>query len=193
MLRLGLLLLLGACQPAVAERVFRCTIDGKVTFQQQACAEGGGAVAVQPGNVIAAPRQAKPAPAAATGRPVPAAPAGKSALDEEAERCLDYLRPLLRDPRSAYASAASREGRVLSLTVHAANSLGGIATRRAACEFFNGVIDKGWTKIHLERLGWFQPRIAGQARQAGGEGVGDAEAHLNASLPSAMLSRSFNA
>lgn len=149
---------------AQSQRVFRCVIDGKVTFQHAACQSGAQAkeVDLPPGNTIAAPPRPRSTPAASAAETSAVAPpakrAQKSALEEEAEACLAHLRGFLRDPRSAYASAPSREGRVLSLTVHAANSRGGIGSRKAACELFNGSVDAAWTKIHLQRLGWFQPK-----------------------------------
>jgi hypothetical protein len=155
----ALLALAGGDAQAQSQRVFRCVIQGKVVFQQSACPveSDGNVLDVKPGNVVAAPQRPKAATSAA---PAPAAaPLAKSALEVEADACLAHVRPFLRDPRSAYASGASREGRVLSITVHATNTRGGIGSRKAACEFFNGIVDASWTKIHLQRLGWFQPKV----------------------------------
>jgi hypothetical protein len=145
---------------AQSQRVFRCVIDGKVTFQQAACqsAEEAKSLEVKPGNTIAATPRPPVSAASTPAVTPPPQPPQRSALDAETEACLAHLRPFLRDPRSAYASAPAREGRVLSLTVHAVNSRGGIGSRKAACEFFNGSVDASWTKIHLQRLGWFQPK-----------------------------------
>ncbi len=160
----AMLLALGSPTEASAQsqRIFRCVIGGEVVFQQSACPAGTDAkvLDVKPGNVVATPQRPRAAAAASAPAPTPAAAAPvKSALDAQAEACLDHLRPFLRDPRSAYASGVSREGRVLSMTVHATNTRGGVGSRKAACEFFNGLVDAGWTKIHLQRLGWFQPKV----------------------------------
>ena len=158
---IGVLLLAlssGAAQ-AQSQRIFRCVIQGQVVLQQTACPTQSDAkvLDVKPGNIVSAPQR----PKLAASEPAPAAAAlpTKSALEVESQACLDHLRPFLRDPRSAYLSGPSREGRVLSITVHATNSRGGIGNRKAACEFFNGLIDASWTKIHLQRLGWFQPKV----------------------------------
>jgi hypothetical protein len=149
----------GGDAQAQNQRVFRCVVQGQVVFQQSACPAGsdGNLLDVKPGNVVTAPLRAKPA-ASAPLAPAAASPA-RSTLEVETDACLNHLRQFLRDPRSAYASGASREGRVLSITVHATNTRGGMGSRKAACEFFNGIIDASWTKIHLQRLGWFQPKV----------------------------------
>ena len=89
-----------------------------------------------------------PAPAAAQAK------AQKSELELQADRCLDWYRPLLRDPRGAYTSGSAYEKGVLSLTIHATNAHGGYVPQSAACEFRNGVLDEGWTQIHAKRHGW---------------------------------------
>jgi hypothetical protein len=146
---------------AQSQRIFRCVIQGQVVFQQSACPTDTDAkvLDVKPGNVVAAPLRPRAAAASAPQAAAVPAPAARSALDAQTEACLDHVRPFLRDPRSAYASGASREGRVLTMTVHATNTRGGVGSRKAACEFFNGLIEAGWTKIHLQRLGWFQPKV----------------------------------
>jgi hypothetical protein len=88
------------------------------------------------------------APAAAQAK------AQKSDLELQADRCLDWYRPLLRDPRGAYTSGSASEKGVLSLTIHATNAHGGYVPLPAACEFRNGVLDEGWTQIHAKRHGW---------------------------------------
>jgi hypothetical protein len=161
---LALALLCG--NPVLAQgttTLYRCVLKGQTTFQQQPCPANSSAeeMRVVPSNT----EQALPAPPspASTAAPAPepqpaqVVPA-KSALELEAEQCLDHIRSFLRDPRSAYASAPSREGRVLSLTVYATNLRGGVSAKRAACEMFNGVVDGSWTRINLERLGWFARR-----------------------------------
>lgn len=160
----AVLALASGAAPAQSQRVFRCVVQGQVVFQQAACPPNseGKALDVQPGNVVTTPRPrpaASAPPVNAPAPPPPTAPVAKSALESETQACVDHLRPFLRDPRSAYASGASREGRVLSITVHATNTRGGIGSRKAACEFFNGIVDASWTKIHLQRLGWFQPKV----------------------------------
>jgi len=156
----ALIALSSSAAQAQSQRVFRCVIQGHVVFQQSACPAGSDdkVLDVKPGNVVAAPQRPRPA-ASAPQAPAAATPLAKSALESESEACLAHLRPFLRDPRSAYASGASREGRVLSITVRATNSRGGVGSRKAACEFFNGLVDASWTKIHLQRLGWFQPKV----------------------------------
>lgn len=174
-------LLLGAlwltalpAQAAGATTVFKCKVDGRVVFQQTPCANAGDAppLDVPPVNTVEALRAppAEPGPEA-TGGAAPALPVGPaalppSALEAEAELCLEHLRPLLRDPRSAYVSEPGKRGRVLSLTLHASNPRGGIVTRPAACEIFNGRVDPRWTRTHLERLGWFQQRMVLPGRGA---------------------------
>jgi Domain of unknown function (DUF4124) len=146
---------------AQSQRIFRCVMQGHVVFQQSACPTNTDAkvLDVKPGNVVAAPQRPRATAASAPQAAAAPAPAARSALDAQTEACLDHVRPFLRDPRSAYASGASREGRVLTMTVHATNTRGGVGSRKAACEFFNGLVDAGWTKIHLQRLGWFQPKV----------------------------------
>jgi hypothetical protein len=148
---------------AQATTLFRCTIKGQTTFQQQPCPgnSSGEQVRVVPANTEQSQATA-PAPtstAAPEPPPTVAGTLGKSALEQEADQCLDHIRSFLRDPRSAYAGSPSREGRVLSMTVYATNLRGGVSAKRAACEMFNGVVDAAWTKIHLERLGWFSRRV----------------------------------
>lgn len=173
-LRSGLLataLLCIASGPALgqATTLFRCTIKGQITFQQQPCPassteEQVRVVPANPEQSSAPPPPPTALPAAPAEPPAPAAASGKSALEQEADLCLDHIRQFLRDPRSAYASTPSREGRVLSITVYAANARGGMASKRAACEMFNGIVDASWTRIHLERLGWFGKRLVTMRR-----------------------------
>jgi hypothetical protein len=169
MLQSALLALALLCgNPAFAQgtTLYRCTVKGKTTFQQQPCPASSGAeeMRVVPSNTGQPlpplnPASAAPPPPEPPAPQAPQAATVKSALEQEADQCLDHIRSFLRDPRSAYASTPSREGRVLSLTVHATNLRGGVSARRAACEMFNGVVDAAWTKIHLERLGWFARRM----------------------------------
>jgi hypothetical protein len=159
----ALLVLASGVAHAQSQRVFRCVIQGEVVFQQAACPANSESkvLDVKPGNTVALPRPKPATSAPSTGTPAApvTAPLAKSALESDTEACVDHLRPFLRDPRSAYATGAAREGRMLSITVHATNTRGGVGSRKAACEFFNGLVDASWTKIHLQRLGWFQPKV----------------------------------
>lgn len=147
----------------------KCTgADGKIAFQDAPCAGKGEKIEVHPASGPAQPAQpaapTAPAPPVAPAAPAPgvapapvAAPpaaAAKSPLDREAELCLAWYRPLLRDPAGAYYTEPSKEGRVVSMTVHATNGFGGYVTRRAACEILQGKLNETWTKIHAERGGW---------------------------------------
>lgn len=158
---------LAADAPA-AKSVYRCEQNGRTVFQQSPCASGqsGGAVDLPPGNVIAAPPRpaaaassaAATAPSAAPasgGRPQPAA----HPLQAEMDACLSYLQPLLLDPQSGRILSAERDGRVLRVKLRAADARGRQHTRDAACEFINGRVDDGWSRIQLKRLGWLAPRV----------------------------------
>lgn len=164
-----LLVAAGLASPGVARAqsttVHRCEVGGQVVFQQAPCAPGqaGRVLAVPPANVVSAPPRgaasapAGPASAAATtaAASVPAAPPPPT--DEQA--CLAYLKPLLRDPASGRILTSKRDGRVLSVQLQAADMRGRLHTREAACEFVNGRVDDGWSRIQLKRLGWFAPRV----------------------------------
>ena len=80
--------------------------------------------------------------------------AAQSPLASEAGMCLEWYRPRLRDPAGAYYTEPSKQGRVLSITVHATNGYGGYVTKRAACEIHNGKLNLAWTKTHAERGDW---------------------------------------
>ena len=137
--------------------------DGKVSYQEQPCAGQGNELKIRPqGNP--APVTERKAPAAvaapvsapaATSVAVPAAPAStKSELELQAEACLNYYRPLLKDPAGAYFTAPSKEKGELTLRIHAKNSYGGVVSKAAKCEFKNDELDADWTKIHAQRGGW---------------------------------------
>lgn len=150
--------------------VHRCDVGDRVVFQQAACPPGqaGRVVPVAPGNVVSAPARAAASaavaaaasgPATATTSapaPAPAPTAAQPPSDDQA--CLAYLKPLLRDPSSARILTSTREGRVLRVQLQAGDARGRLHTRDAACEFVNGRVDDGWSRIQLERLGWFAPR-----------------------------------
>ena len=95
--------------------------------------------------VNAAPTQTPPAPPvsaqaalpALAVQPAPAAAATHSPLAREADMCLAWHRPLLRDPAGAYYTG-----------------YGGYVTSRAACEIYLGKLNESWTKIHAKRGGW---------------------------------------
>jgi hypothetical protein len=162
--------LLAAAMPlaaaAAGKAVYRCEEGGRVVYQQSACKPAQGErVELPPGNVADAPRLPPAAPAArATPQTVPAQatlPAAAAALPWQAEReaCLTYLRPLLRDPPSGRILEAERDGRVLKVKLQASDARGRPQIRDAACEFVNGRVDDGWSRIQLKRLGWFAPRV----------------------------------
>lgn len=152
-----------AASPAWA--INKCTgADGKLVFQDAPCAGKGEAIDVRPasGHSARAPSPVStPAPAQATAPapaappvPAPAAPV-KSAVELQADQCLAWYKPLLRDPASAYYSSPKFEDkRVLRMTLHATNGFGGVVTRMAACEFDNGKFSDDWTKIQARRLEW---------------------------------------
>ncbi|WP_199227672.1 DUF4124 domain-containing protein [Acidovorax sp. HMWF018] len=160
-LSVGVLALTG---PAWA--VNKCTgPDGKTVFQDAPCTGKGEKIEVRPasGNVsqpaapVATPVAPAPVqPAAPPIQPTLTAPApSKSALEMQADQCLAWYKPLLRDPANAYYTEPKFEDkRVLRMTLHATNGLGGFVTRQAACEFDNGKFSVDWTKIQAKRLEW---------------------------------------
>jgi hypothetical protein len=84
----------------------------------------------------------------------PPAPA-TSPIDGLAEACLNWYRPMLRDPRGAYWRDASIDKLdVLRLAIHATNGFGGYVAKAAACEVRAGRIDDGWTRTQATRMGW---------------------------------------
>lgn len=139
----------------------KCTgPDGKVSYQDAPCTGQGEKFDARPISVVAP--AAIPIPHAQTNSmpsavPVPpTAPtvALPSPLAREADACLAWYKPKLRDPAGAYYTEPSKEGRVLSITIHATNGYGGYVTRRGSCEIQNGKLDSDWTKIHATRQGW---------------------------------------
>lgn len=144
---------------APAWAINKCTApDGKVVFQDAPCAGKGEKIEVRPNAGFAfsklspaaeaLPPSALPAPAEK-----PQAPA-KAALEQEADLCLAWYKPKLRDPAGAYYTNVSKEKRVLAMTVHATNGYGGYVTKEAGCEIHNGQLNPAWTKIHAQRGGW---------------------------------------
>ena len=149
---------------AQAQTLYRCEVGGKLEFRQSPCPEGGKPLKVHaPAVGTVAPRlpaSGAPAAAASAAPTEPEAPAlGAIGPDrrlppEWMAACLDWYRPLLRDPDSAKAREPSRERGVLSLTLQARNARGGLEEKPARCEFKSDRLDAGWTRIHAERLGW---------------------------------------
>lgn len=153
----GLLLVCGLVQA----QAYRCQVNGAMAYQQVPCAGG-----------IALALPASPAPASAPQRPTPKAPAPaapavevvvvtvpaptgqRTAIQLEADACLDWYRPMLRDPRSAYWRDARYVQSTLEITIAAANGFGGFVNQEAACDFRNGSIDHGWTKTQAKRRAW---------------------------------------
>lgn len=159
-----------ACSCAPAWAINKCVgADGRVEFQDAPCADGrGGRIDVRPASGHAPSKASEPvgnaevpAPAAAPAAaapplpaPAPASPPVKDALTRDADTCFAWYRPDLLDPRGAYYTEPARDKRVVSLTLHATNRMGGVVTKRVACEILNGKLDEDWTKIHAERVKW---------------------------------------
>ena len=146
-------------------QVYRCVVAGQQVYQQQPCVNTGGTgtqLKIQPDTPsIPIPRQTAPvalpqqaAPTAPTPSSLSPVAPSKSLLDVQADQCLDWYRPKLRDPAGAYYRNPLVEKGVLSLTIHATNGYGGYVPKQAACEFKSGQLDESWTKIHSERRGW---------------------------------------
>lgn len=147
-----------------AQTVYRCTgRDGKTVFQQDKCeARGlkGNELTLRAGNtVVAAPQtpSAEEAPSKQAAPPKEERPQAPPVTprNPRAEACLNWYRPLLRDPAGAYYTEVKMEERSVTMRLHATNGYGGYVTKEAACDFeVSGKLDDGWTKIRAERLGW---------------------------------------
>lgn len=151
---------------APAWAINKCTgPDGTAVFQDAPCTGKGEKIEVRPasGNVsqpavpVATP--VEPAPVQRAAPPVQASPQAvapsKSMLEVQADQCLAWYKPLLRDPANAYYTEPKFEDkRVLRMTLHATNGFGGFVTKQAACEFDNGKFSVDWTKIQAKRLDW---------------------------------------
>lgn len=155
---------------APAWAINKCTGgDGKYVFQDAPCTGKGEKIEVRPASGVG--RAASPSASASPAMPAqadsvappalvaappaqPPARGSKSPLERDADMCLAWYRPLLRDPAGAYFTEPTKEGRVVSITVHATNGFGGYVTRRAGCEIHMGKLNETWTKIHAERAGW---------------------------------------
>lgn len=152
----------------VQAQVYKCTVEGQVVYQAEPCVGKGvsgkeikiqntAVVSPAPSVSKVEPTQEKPA------QPSPSAPVvpvqesvakPKTQMEREADMCLAWYKPKLRDPKNAYYSDVSKEGRVLSMSLHATNGYGGYKVSTVACEIHNGSLDEGWTKIHAERANW---------------------------------------
>ena len=162
-LKAAALLAIFAAAPAWA--INKCTgPDGKVTYQEQACPGEGSELKIKPQGTAAPVQPAQKKPAAPVAAPAPAAAAApppqqarvqKSELEMQADQCLNYYKPKLRDPSGAYFSEPSMDKTVLTMRMHATNGFGGYVTREVSCEFKpSGELDPDWTKIHAQRIGW---------------------------------------
>lgn len=152
-----------------AMAINKCTsADGKVSFQDAPCAAGTSAARIvvkpaagpagsQPAQAKAsAPERANPASPTQTEQPVQNQPPQKSELERLADACLEWYKPMLRDPRGAYHRDAQLGSSVLQMTIYATNGFGGYTSKSAACEIKRGQVDDGWTRIHAGRGGWIQ-------------------------------------
>ncbi len=141
--------------------------DGKMVFQDAPCAGEGETLDVRlsRGFVVAA-RTPAPIPVAmapmATPVPAVAAPTmamrfapTRNLMEVQADKCLAWYKPLLRDPASAYYTEPRFEDkRVMRMTLHAKNGYGGVEVLEAVCEFENGKLSESWTKLQAKRVGW---------------------------------------
>ena len=145
----------------------KCTApDGKVTYQTPACPFIGSGQVFNPGRrvVVVESDPGTLSPIKANNQADSFAPAvppnastapAASPLDGEAQMCLSFIKPMLKDPGSPYVQDVRKEGTVLSMSLYAKNTFGGYTSKAAACEIKNSLLDVGWTNIHLKRLGWF--------------------------------------
>lgn len=151
-----LLLLLAAASAKAEQALYRCVAGTKLEFRQTPCDRQASSErqlnvhAPAVGTVSPPPTRLRPLPEHV---PPPAAPP-RSEAERLAEICLDWYRPKLRDPRGAYLRDPVLEKNIVRLTLHATNRFGGYVLRPAACEFKQGFIDEGWTRIQADRLGW---------------------------------------
>jgi hypothetical protein len=160
----GLILCAVFIGDACAQTVFRCQDkDGKTVFQQARCEDKGlkgSELTLRAGNMVAAlpPAASTPSPPPGKQEPPPQ-PVVQSApptpRNPRADACLNWYRPLLRDPMGAYYTEVKLEERSVTMRLHATNGFGGYVSKQAACDFdVGGKLDDGWTKIQAERLGW---------------------------------------
>lgn len=142
--------------------------DGSIAFQDAPCAGKGEALTIRPASGRGTSPAQSPSTTAATKQNQPEAPStsppnpttqaqgqpAKSLLEREADMCLAWYRPLLRDPHGAYYTNLAKEKRVFSMDLHATNGYGGYVVKRAACEIHNGNLNQAWTKNHAKWGGW---------------------------------------
>lgn len=160
-------IMLAVAMVSPAWAINKCTIDGQVVFQDAACPGKGETLVVKPASgrspgalaPVTAPVQTPDFNANAPSQPMQAqtpapGPAAKSPLEVEADMCLAWYRPLLRDPKGAYYTNISKEKRVFSMDLHATNGYGGYVIKRASCEIYNGKLNEAWTKNHAKWGGW---------------------------------------
>lgn len=153
---------------APAWAINKCTgDDGRPVYQDAPCAgkgevlkirpTGGQVSGMSPSSAIMLPFSSVatvPNPPALKPQEVPQPIANKSALEMEADTCMEFIKPRLKDPSSPYHLNVNKEGTVVSFDLFAKNSFGGYTSKAAACEIKNSRLDEGWTNIHLKRLGW---------------------------------------
>ena len=154
------------CAPAWG--INKCTgADGKITFQDTPCIGKGEQLNIKPANDNAPtqksanteknPEAQKPlrenTPVTALQPQPPVSPM-RTQMEIEADMCLAWYKPLLRDPQGAYYTHAGKDNRVVTITIHSTNGYGGYVTKSASCEIYSGTLDDGWTKKHAKRGGW---------------------------------------
>jgi hypothetical protein len=165
-MKVPVLLLIGSCclaSPAWA--IYRCTdANGSTVYQDAPCTGPGVVIEVRPatGTISPPPPHAEPPvaqPAAPTPPPREPEPAvapvaTKTQLELDADQCLNWYRPRLRDPRGAYYTHPTRDKRVVTIDLHATNGYGGYVVKAASCEILAGKLNEAWTREHARRGGW---------------------------------------
>jgi hypothetical protein len=160
--------LLGVALSTPAWGINKCTgADGMVTYQDTPCTGKGEELNVKPANgnaPIQKPANTEKPPEAqkqpsenipvTTRQPQPPVSQMKTQMEIEADMCLAWYKPLLRDPQGAYYTQAGKDNRVVTITIHSTNGYGGYVTKSASCEIYSGALDAGWTKKHAKRGGW---------------------------------------
>lgn len=168
--------------PASAQPIFRCMVDGQPVYQQGPCgsasqrgerlqsdprlgelvpapelpppsrpARAERAEAAQPASLATAAAEPAPGPTAIRTRPKPQT---AMSLEAEAEACMDWYRPMLREPQAAYRTTPRKEGQELIMMIHAPDGQGGFQSRAASCEFGEDGLDTAATQVHAQRRGW---------------------------------------
>ena len=141
----------------------KCTDpSGKVSYQEHPCEGTGSEIKIRQQGGLGpsqVPEKKPKVDATAAIQPVASVPASvaspKTEVEIQANQCLSYYKPKLRDPSGAYFSEANVDKTVLTMKMHATNGFGGYVTREVKCEFKqSGELDSDWTKIHAQRIGW---------------------------------------